>query len=91
MGENRTFLDLPLKVMVNHAGQDADMALRLYPVLLAQLKERGIAAQYFEETVPLIAQLAELELHGLRVKEHGIDRVRRCLAKRRCPPPGDDL
>jgi DNA polymerase-1 len=82
VGENRTFLDLPLKVMVNHAGQDADMALRLYPVLLAQLKERGIAAQYFEGTVPLIAQLAELELHGLRVKEHGIDRVRRCLAKR---------
>ena len=81
VGENRSFLDLPLNVMVNHAGQDADMTLRLYPILVAQLNERLIATQYFEQTVPLIARLGELECQGIPVKTQGIDRVRRDLMK----------
>ena len=82
VGENQTFVDLPLSEMVNHAGQDADMTLRLYPVLIEQLKERGITAQYFGHTVPLIGHLGDLEFQGIPVNERGIDGIRDSLIER---------
>ena len=33
VGDAKTFLNIPLAAMANHACQDADYAFRLYPVL----------------------------------------------------------
>ncbi len=59
VSDGSTFLDLPLKEMVNHACQDADMTRRLYPVLLAQLQKRGITEQFLNHTMGHLQRLAQ--------------------------------
>jgi len=73
---------LSFSEMINHAGQDADMTLRPYPVLIEQLKERGIAGQYFGHTVPLIARLGDMEFRGIAANERQIDRITDSLIKK---------
>ena len=79
---NHTFLDLPFQVMVHHACQDADMAMRLYPVLVDQLQERGITAQYYNDTMPLLKRLCDLEYTGIPVYEQQLHTLRATLIER---------
>lgn len=79
---NHTFLDLPFQVMVHHACQDADMAMRLYPVLVDQLQERGITEQYYHDTMPLLKRLCDLEYTGIPVHEQQLNTLRTMLIER---------
>jgi DNA polymerase I len=79
---NHTFLDLPFQVMVHHGCQDADMAMRLYPVLVEQLQERGITAQYYDDTMPLLKRLCDLEYTGIPVREQQLNTLRATLIER---------
>jgi DNA polymerase I len=79
---NHTFLDLPFQVMVHHACQDADMAMRLHPVLVDQLQERGITAQYHNDTMPLLKRLCDLEYTGIPVYEQQLNTLRATLIER---------
>jgi len=79
---NHTFLDLPFQVMVHHACQDADMAMRLYPVLVDQLQERGITEQYYNDTMPLLKRLCNLEYTGIPVHEQQLNTLRTMLIER---------
>ena len=79
---NQTFLDLPFQVMVHHACQDADMAMRLYPVLVDQLQERGITEQYYHDTMPLLKRLCDLEYTGIPVHEQQLNTLRATLIER---------
>ena len=79
VGEGETLLDLPFRDIVSYACRDADMTMRLAGVLADGLKSRGIAGQYYGETIPLLKQLCELEFGGIRVDEQGIARIRRSL------------
>ena len=71
-----TFLDLPLRDVADHACQDADMSLRLYPVLLARLQERTIAAQFFNHIMLQLVRLANLEFDGIAVDTGRIEGLR---------------
>jgi DNA polymerase I-like protein with 3'-5' exonuclease and polymerase domains len=79
---NHTFLDLPFQVMVHHACQDADMAMRLYPVLVDQLQERCITEQYYNDTMPLLKRLCDLEYTGIPVHEQQLNTLRATLIER---------
>src|SRR5262249_44163548 len=72
----------PFQVMVHHACQDADMAMRLYPVLMDQLQERGITAQYYDDTMPLLKRLCDLEYMGIPVHEQQLNTLRATLIER---------
>jgi len=82
VSDGSSFLDLPLREMVNHACQDADMTRRLYPGLLAQLQKRGIAGQFFNHTMKHLQRLAKLEFDGIAVNVGRIDRIKEDLLKR---------
>jgi DNA polymerase I len=82
VSDGSTFLDLPLREMVNHACQDADMTRRLYPVLLAQLQERGIARQFVNYTMEHLRRLGNLEFDGIAVNAGRIDRIKERLVRR---------
>jgi DNA polymerase-1 len=77
-----TFLDLPLREMVNHACQDAEVTRRLYPVLLAQLHERGIMGQYKNFTMQQLQRVANLEFDGMALDVRQFDGVKKNLLKR---------
>jgi DNA polymerase-1 len=87
--QDNTFLDLPFKVMVDHACQDADMTMHLYPVLVNQLKERGITGQYYNDTMSLLKCLCDLEFEGVPVNERKIDKTRGSLIERAVCLKGD--
>ena len=82
VNDGSTFLDLPLREMVNHACQDADMTRRLYPVLLAGLQERGITGQFLNYTMGHLQRLGNLEFDGIAVNVGRIDRIKEHLVKR---------
>lgn len=82
MSDGGSFLDLPLREMVNHACQDADMTRRLYPCLLGELQKRSIAGQFFNHTMKNLQRLARLEFDGMSVDVGQIDRIKADLLKR---------
>jgi DNA polymerase-1 len=79
--DGHTFLEMPLSEMVNHACQDADFALRLYPVLSAHLQERAIAEQFVSHTMKTLARLGNLEFDGIAIDVERIGRIRGNLTK----------
>jgi DNA polymerase I-like protein with 3'-5' exonuclease and polymerase domains len=60
-----TVLDVPFDQLVNHSCGDADMTMRLHPILLAELRERNIVEQYFDQTMALMRHLGQLEFQGI--------------------------
>ncbi len=81
VSDGSTFLDLPFREMVNHACQDADMTRRLYPVLLSQLRERGITGQFMNHSMAHVQRLAGLEFHGVAVDVGQLDRLKEHILK----------
>jgi len=79
VSDGSTFPDLPLREMVNHACQDADVTRRLYPVLLAQLQERGITERFMNHTMGHLKRLAHLEFDGVAVDIGQLDRIKEHL------------
>ena len=75
MSDDSTFLDLPLIEMVNHACQDADFALRLYPALSDQLEERCIARQFREHSMKHLERLSNLEFDGMAIDLERVGRI----------------
>ena len=71
--------ELPFSEMVNHACQDADATLRLYPVLSAELAERKIEDQYHHHSMELLVRLADLEFRGVAVNVRRINGLRKSL------------
>lgn len=77
----KTFFDLPLNDMANHACQDADITRRLYPLLMAQLQVRRIKKQFFRDTMPLIPRLVELELNGISIDTRRFQEIKNRLSE----------
>src|ERR1017187_8804281 len=71
--------ELPFREMVDHACQDADATLRLYPVLSSELAERNLEDQYHHQSMGLLLKLADLEFRGVAVNVRRIKRLRGSL------------
>jgi hypothetical protein len=82
VGESVSFLDLPFREMINHGCQDADVTLRLYPILSVQLEKRGITCQFLNQTMQLLQRLGNLEFDGIPTDVGRIERIRRGLVKK---------
>jgi DNA polymerase I len=65
--------------MMKHACQDADVTMRLYPILLEQLRERGITEQFSGHTLPLVTRFGDLEFEGISVDPGRMEVIRRSL------------
>ena len=81
VSDDSTFLDLPFIEMVNHACQDADFALRLYPALSDQLEERCIAKQFREHTMKHLERLSNLEFDGMAINLEMVGRIRKRISR----------
>jgi DNA polymerase I-like protein with 3'-5' exonuclease and polymerase domains len=65
--KEKTFLELPLEEMKEHACTDADVALQLHTFLGKEMKDRKIDQQFDEQTMPLARTLLKLEKDGTPV------------------------
>ena len=77
-----SLLDLPFEEMVNHGCQDADMTLRLYPILQDELRVRELTNQFFNHSMQLLMRLGRLESEGISIDESELDVIRRNLLER---------
>lgn len=59
--------EVPVAQVVQYAGEDADVPLRLMPILGARLDEAGLRKLFDEVEMPLVEVLAELESNGVRL------------------------
>lgn len=59
--------EVPVAQVAPYAAEDADVPLRLTPVLESRLDEEGLAGLYRDLEVPLIDVLAEMEFNGIKV------------------------
>ncbi|MCX7040519.1 MAG: DNA polymerase I [Spirochaetes bacterium] len=65
--KGQTLADLPIQQVTDYSGEDADLTLRLYRVLEAELRAQGLAPLFSSVEMPLIEVLAEMELAGIRI------------------------
>jgi DNA polymerase I-like protein with 3'-5' exonuclease and polymerase domains len=65
--KEQTFLDVPFKDLVEHACTDADMSLRLFHRLSADLRNRQLEDNFLRDRMQVLARLAEMECEGVRI------------------------
>jgi len=66
--------EVPVAEVTRYAAEDADVALRLYPILEGRLREEGLHALFTDLELPLVEVLAAMEATGIRVD---VDRLAR--------------
>jgi len=62
-----TLLDYPIEEVVEYAGEDSDIALRLVNLLEPQLEEERLGELYRDLEVPLLVVLGKMENAGVRI------------------------
>jgi DNA polymerase I len=67
VGKGQTLEQVPLQTVADYSGEDADLTLRLYRLLAADLEREGLAKLFHEIEMPLLTVLAEMELTGIRI------------------------
>jgi DNA polymerase-1 len=74
--DSQSLLDVPFRILIDYACEDADTALRLWKILLCKLQAQGIHEQFHLDTMPLALKLAMLEFEGVTVDEHRLRGLR---------------
>lgn len=80
--QQRRMDEVPVADVTRYAGEDADIPLRLVPVLGPRLESAGLRALFETLEMPLIEVLAELEYHGIRVDVSRLRELSRRFAER---------
>ena len=65
----RTINEIPVEQHCDYACEQADMALRLKPLLLERIQELGMSELLRDVEFPLIEVLADMEMTGVRLNE----------------------
>ncbi|MBX3412309.1 MAG: DNA polymerase I [Pirellulales bacterium] len=59
--------EVPVSLITDYAAEDADVPLRLQPILAGKLVEQDLEPIFRELEMPLIEVLAEMEFNGIRI------------------------
>ena len=65
----RTINEIPVEQLCDYACEQADMVLRLKPLLLERIQELGMSELLRDVEFPLIEVLADMEMTGVRLNE----------------------
>lgn len=67
-GKNQRRMDeVPVSLVAKYAAEDADVPIRLMPILQRRLEEERLDRLFLDLEMPLIEVLAELEFNGIKV------------------------
>ncbi len=76
----KSMADVPLEAVVEYAAEDADVTLRLRPILEKRLRATGQERVFHEIECPLIPVLVEMEHEGVAVDVTALEQYGRQLA-----------
>ena len=77
-----TFDRVPLEDAVKYAAEDADITLRLWQKFKPQLHVAQVTTVYETLERPLVAVLAEMEMHGIKVDRDHLSRMSNNFAQK---------
>ncbi len=82
-GKNqRSFDTVSLDKAVPYAAEDADITLRLWDVLAAEVESKGLSSLLMDLELPLVGVLADMEYTGVAIDPDELDRQRVGLSQR---------
>jgi DNA polymerase-1 len=74
--------EVPLSAITSYAAEDADVPLRLMPILTPKLREQQLTELFEQLELPLIDVLAEMEHNGIRVDVERLGELSRQYGER---------
>ena len=77
--EQRTMRDVDIDKVVEYAGEDADVTLKLYRILCKKLKEESLIDIADNIEMPLAMVLSDMESEGIRLDTAGMDEYAKSL------------
>lgn len=78
----KNMADLLPQDVVDYACEDADVALRLYPLLQKEMNEAGVTELFEKTEMPLMPVLAKLERNGVRLDTQALAESNKVLTER---------
>jgi len=79
--KGKTLLDCPLEEVIIYAGEDSDITLRLYDLLVKKLEEEKLLSLYNEVEIPLLVVLGKMEHRGVRVDPVYLEEMSRSFSQ----------
>ena len=67
-----TMRDVDVARVAEYAAEDADVTLKLYNLLMPELKEKGVSELYREVEMPLVKVLARMEITGVLIDDFAL-------------------
>ena len=75
-GRNQKRMDeVPVAMVGDYASEDADLPVRLFPILKSQLQEMQLGKLFEETEMPLIRVLADIEFLGIAVDTNVLNKL----------------
>ena len=78
----RNMADLEPKEIVDYACEDADVTLRLYPILKEEMEKYGVTSVFTHIEMPLLPVLARMERNGVRLDTAALEETGRNFTER---------
>ena len=78
----RNMADLEPKEIVDYACEDADVTLRLYPILKEEMEKYGVTSVFTPIEMPLLPVLARMERNGVRLDTAALEETGRNFTER---------
>ena len=78
----RNMSDLDSKEIVDYACEDADVTLRLYPILKEEMEKYEVTSVFTDIEMPLLPVLARMERNGVRLDTTALEETGRNFTER---------
>lgn len=78
----RNMSDLDSKEIVDYACEDADVTLRLYPILKEEMEKYEVTSVFTDIEMPLLPVLARMERNGVRLDTAALEETGRNFTER---------
>lgn len=78
----RNMADLETKEIVDYACEDADVTLRLYPILKEEMEKYEVTSVFTHIEMPLLPVLARMERNGVRLDTAALEETGRNFTER---------
>lgn len=80
--KKRNMRDIPAEEIKDYACEDADVTLRLYPILLTEMKKNDVLTVFHDIEMPLLPVLAKMEQNGVCIDTQSLKETEKDFEKR---------
>ncbi|RKX56200.1 MAG: DNA polymerase I [Thermotoga sp.] len=79
--KEKSFAKIGIERASDYSAEDADVVMKLYPILNAKIEELGMKELFYSIEMPLIEVLADMEMVGVRVEVDKLEELSKAYEK----------